>query len=266
MSTSFILNLSALLALIPAAVVALRKTPARDGVYWTVMAVAVAGPALWVYVRQAEGWQTGLSTALWLTVVTCLVIYAFVALVSQQGWRLTPLLVPYLILLAVLATIWGQAPSRPLAGGVPLAWIGTHIAVSVATYGLVTLAAISALAAMLQERSLKRRQATGLSRRLPSVADSERLTVRLLMAGEAVLAAGLATGMATLYSTSGRLIAFDHKTVLTLGVFVVVGLLLFLHFRSGIRGRSAARLVLLAYLLFTLGYPGVKLVTDILLV
>ena len=199
MSTSFILNLSALLALIPAAVVALRKTPARDGVYWAVMAVAIVGPALWVYVRQAEGWQTGLSTALWLTVVTCLVIYAFVALVSQQGWRLTPLLVPYLILLAVLATIWGQAPSRPLAGGVPLAWIGTHIAVSVATYGLVNLAAISALAAMLQERSLKRRQATGLSRRLPSVADSERLTVRLLMAGEAVLAAGLATGMANLY-------------------------------------------------------------------
>jgi ABC-type uncharacterized transport system permease subunit len=42
-------------------------------------------------------------------------------------------------------------------------------------------------------------------------------------------------------------------------------MLLILHHYSGLRGRRAARLVLLAYLLLTLAYPGVKFVTDILL-
>jgi 2C-methyl-D-erythritol 2,4-cyclodiphosphate synthase len=64
---------------------------------------------------------------------------------------------------------------------------------------------------------------------------------------------------------SGELLAFDHKTVLSLLAFAIIGALLVLQFRSGLRGRRAARLVLAAYLLLTLAYPGVKLVTDVLI-
>jgi ABC-type uncharacterized transport system permease subunit len=64
---------------------------------------------------------------------------------------------------------------------------------------------------------------------------------------------------------TGHLLKLDHKTVLTVAAFVVIGGLLFAHFKSGLRGRKAARVVLLAYLLLTLGYPGVKLVTDVLM-
>ena len=58
---------------------------------------------------------------------------------------------------------------------------------------------------------------------------------------------------------------FDHKTILTVTAFLVIGGLLIAQRVSGVRGRLAARFVLLAYLLLTLGYPGVKFVTDILL-
>ena len=61
------------------------------------------------------------------------------------------------------------------------------------------------------------------------------------------------------------MLAFDHKTVLSLLAFAVIGLLLFVHYRIGLRGRRAARLVLLAYLLLTLAYPGVKFVADVLI-
>ena len=150
-------------------------------------------------------------------------------------------------------------------GNAPLAWIGTHIAVSVVTYALLTLAAIAALAATLQERAIKAKKRTRMSGLLPSVAGSEGLFVRLLLASEVILAIGLITGMATLYMTTGQFLTFDHKTTLTLIVFVIIGVILFVHFRTGIRGRLATRIVLLAYLLLTLGYPGVKFVTDILL-
>jgi hypothetical protein len=81
----------------------------------------------------------------------------------------------------------------------------------------------------------------------------------------AVLALGLVTGMALQYGETGSLLVLDHKTVLTITAFVVIGALLFAHFKTGLRGRKAARIVLLAYLLLTLGYPGVKFVTDVIM-
>ncbi len=57
----------------------------------------------------------------------------------------------------------------------------------------------------------------------------------------------------------------DHKTVFTVGAFVMIGGLLITQARYGMRGRRAARIVLLAYLLLTLAYPGVKFVSDVLI-
>lgn len=258
-------TLSALLSLIPAAVIGWRRVPARDLPFWATVAVAIAGPLVWVWVRQSQGWHTGLSTALWLTVLVSMILFAFVAATTREGWRLTPLLLPYLVLLGILATIWAHTSEQELHIHVPAAWLGTHIVVSVVTYGLVTLAAIAALAAAIQERALKSKNRTALSRMLPSVADSERLLTRLLASSEIVLAVGLLTGMATLYFAAGKLMEFDHKTIFSLCVFVVLGVLLWIQYRSGARGKVVARLVLLAYLLLTLGYPGVKFVKDILL-
>ncbi len=260
-----LLPITALIALVPATILPFRRTAERDGLFWLVLAVAVAGTGVWVFVIQSAGWQTGLSTALWLTILTCLILHAALAYWERDAWRLTPLLLPYLLILGVLATIWSQVPGKPLAGGAPLAWIGTHILVSVATYGLITLAAVAALAAAVQDRALKSKKRTRLAGLLPSVASSEALLVRLLITSEIILTLGLVTGMATLYFATGDIVVFDHKSSLTIAVFVVLAVLLLLHFKSGVRGRWATRLVLLAYLLLTLGYPGVKFVTDIIL-
>ncbi|MDP6176050.1 MAG: cytochrome c biogenesis protein CcsA, partial [Rhodospirillales bacterium] len=102
-------------------------------------------------------------------------------------------------------------------------------------------------------------------RRLPSMADSETLLVRLLLASEIILVLGVLTGMATSFQTTGMLFALDHKTLFTFVVLLLVAGLLFAHFRTGVRGRAVARMVLLSYLLLTLGYPGVKFVTDIMI-
>ena len=260
-----LLSLTALIALVPAALSPFRRSAERDSVFWLVWAVAVVGAALWVFIRQSVGWGTGLSTALWLTIFTCLLLYGCVCLLNEDAWRLSPLLLPYLLVLGLLATIWSQVPEKSLEGGAPIAWIGTHIFVSVATYGLVTLAAIAALAAALQHRALRSKKRDRLSSILPAVSSSERLLVHLLVTSEIVLAMGPMTGMAALYFKSGQVMAFDHKSALAILVFVVLAILLVLHFKSGVRGKAATRLVLLAYLLLTLGYPGVKFVTDILL-
>jgi ABC-type uncharacterized transport system permease subunit len=266
MANSIILSLAALVALIPAAVLPLRREASGpDPLFWAAVAVAVAGPGAYSLVLLGGGWPTGLAPALWVSISVSMVLFAILAAASREAWRLRPLLLPYLILLGLIAVVWGRVPARAALAAAPDAWLGLHIALSVATYGLCTLAAVAAAAAFLQERALKGKRPTALSRVLPSISDASRLQVRLLAVAEVVLALGIATGMARDYLSSGRWLHFDHKTLLVVLAFLVIGALLVLHHRSGLRGQRAARLVLVAYLLLTLAYPGVKFVTDVLI-
>ena len=259
------LSLSAIAALLPATLLPFRRTPDRDFIFWILLAVAAVGPALWIWVSFAPGWRTGLAASLWVTVLASLGLFAILSAMTRDAWRLAPLLLPYLIVISVLATIWLQQPERPLQGEVPSAWIVFHIAVSVVTYGLLTIGAIAGLAVMLQERALKSKRPNRLTRILPSVSDGERIQVLLLTAGAVVLGCDLLSGMAAQYYQTSQLIELNHKIVLSILTFAVIVALLLVHARTGIRGRRAARYVLAAYLLLTLAYPGVKFVTDVVL-
>lgn len=260
-----VFSLAAVISMVPAAVAALWGPFARDLRFWVLGAAAATGATAWAAVQARAGWETGFGEAIWVTVAGVLLGFLLLAAILRHAWRLSPILMPYLVLLAVLATIWGHAPARPLVGQAPPAWIVLHIAASVVTYVLLTLAAIAGAAVLIQEWALRHRRRYGLTRRLPSVADAERLELGLLAAAEAVLGLGILTGMGTEYFSRGTLLTFDHKTVFTIVAFIVIGVLLAAHYRVGLRGRRAARLVLVGYLLVTLGYPGVKFVTDVLL-
>lgn len=171
---------------------------------------------------------------------------------------------PYLAVLGVVASVVRGEP-RPMAGGAPAIWIDLHIIISVLTYALLTLAAVASLAVFLQERALKRKRPTRLSRMLPAVVEAERSADRLLLASGVVLGLGIVTGLATQYFESGTIWRIDHKTLLSLIAFGLICALLLGHRVCGVRGRVAARVVLVAYLLVTLAFPGVKFVTQILL-
>lgn len=265
MTQNIFFSLAALAAMTPMSLLFMRRMQARDGYYWTFAGLATLAPLALAVLQMTQAWRADLSMTLWVTVAASMVMFCALAAFTKHGWRLAPLVAPYMMGVGVLAAIWRHAPQRGLNPDAPPGWIEAHIVVSVITYGLLTLAAISALAAFLQERSLKNKQPTALTHQLPSIADCEAILVRLLAACETVLALGLVTGMATQYEETGALLKFDHKSVLAIMAFVVIGVLLAIHYHSGVRGKMAARLVLLAYLLLTLGYPGVKFVTDMLM-
>lgn len=265
MTASTFLSISALFALVPATVAAWRGIGSRSALFWLLTAVAAAGPFVLIAVRFGGVWSTGLSETLWVTVLASVLLFALVAGMSREGWRLSPLLFPYLMLLGIIAAIWEQAPRGPMPEALRDGWILFHVVIAVLTYGLLTLAAIAGLAVLTREHGMRARRRSTLSDLLPSVADAERLEVGLLVASEVVLGLGLLTGMGLQLLATGKLLAFDHKTLLTLGGFVVIGGLLFAHYRTGLRGRKAARVLLVAYLLVTLGFPGVKFVQDVFL-
>lgn len=263
---TMVLSLSALAALVPATLLPFLRHAARaDTLFWLLLGAALAGAGALSAVSLGARWQTGLPTTLWLAVAVSLALFGLVVLWRREAARLTPLLLPYLLALGALATGFGPLATPETLAGAPDTWLVVHIVVSVATYGLCTIAATASAAVFLQERALKRRRPNAFTRLLPSVADSEHLEVRLLAASEVILGIGIVTGISELYVTSGAFFTVSHKSLLSVLAFAVIGLLLWLHFKSGLRGRRAARIVLVAYLLLTLAYPGVKFVTDVLL-
>ena len=255
----------ALLALVPMTALRLRAADRRDPLFWLCLGIAIAGPAVSAAGQLGGAWRTGFAMSLWLTIAVTLALFAGVSAVTRQAWRLTPILLPYLLILGTIALIWQRAPERPLLEGVPAGWFGAHIAFALLTIGLLTLAAVAGMAVLLQERALKAKRPTDLTRNLPAVADGERLQLGLLATSEAVLALGLASGMAAEHFLNGRLLVLDHKTFLSLAAFLAIALLLVAHRFTGVRGQRAARGVLVAYLLLMLAYPGVKFVTDVLM-
>ncbi|WP_051284451.1 cytochrome C assembly family protein [Nisaea denitrificans] len=262
---SLLLNMSALLALVPVGLFSLRSPQRTGGLFWCLLSVAAAGPLLFVVVSVGTAWRSDLAMALWLAVCASLLIYLPLCWLRPEARGLTVLLVPYLFLLTLIATIAGAAPHVVLNEGLPGTWFSAHIAVALATYALLTLAAITGLAIFVKERALKlKRSASGIAPALPSVADSEKLQSQLLGAAVIVLLCGLATGAALQNYLTGHVLEFDHKTVLSLVTLAILAVLWLVNSRFGMRGRTVSRLVLIAYLLLTLAYPGVKFVAEVL--
>lgn len=263
------LHLAAAAALLPACLAAwCGDGRGRNWAFWPAFALAALVAAGWAVAQLQPAWNPAFGTALWLAVASALAAFLALSCLVAELWRLGPLLAPYLLALALAAGVWGGAPAPGgMAAGAWLAlpWFALHVALALAAYALVTLAAVAGVAAMCQERALKRRRPARLARLLPSLADSERMEYRLLAAGWAALAANIATGMAARHGGEAALLAFDHKTVLTLAAFATIAVLLAARRWRGTRGRQAAHLALAGWLLMTLAWPGVKFVTDVLI-
>lgn len=254
-------SLVAVLAVIPALIQSRR---AVDGVSWPLLLVAGAGVALPAFRLLVGNEFSGLGGALTISNAATMLLFILCAAFWPAARGLAVLILPYCLCIAVLAAITDLPRPETVLPGSAI-WLDMHILVSVLTYGFATIAATAALAVFLQERALKRREPGPLVARLPAIADTERLQNILLWICAVILAAGLLTGIGTLYSESGRFFTFTHKTIFAVAAFIVIVALLIAHNLTGLRGRRAAQLVLVVYLLLTLAYPGVKFVQDVLI-
>jgi ABC-type uncharacterized transport system permease subunit len=264
MLSALVLAPLAAIAQLPPALLAWRRAPGRLA-FLAAVAVALALPAGLVFYWIAGGWPTGLAAALWLAVAAAVLAFLVAALASREAAGLAILLGPYLALLGLLGIAVMPAAPRTLDSAVPSAWLVVHVGAALATYGAVTLAAVAALAILIQERALKTKAPSALSRRLPSVALCERIEIRSLALAAIVLGAGIASGFASAYLSGRGAPPLDHKSVLSLIAFAAIAGILILRRVSGMRGRAAARWVLAAHLALALAYLGVKFVSEILL-
>ena len=152
-------------------------------------------------------------------------------------------------------------PGQPLHVSAS-AWLPLHLALGIASYGLLAAAVVHASLMTRAERRI--RLAVDPHSGMPLLA-LERLTFRFVTAGFVLLTATLAAGMLFSEVLYGRAWRWDHKAVFSVLAWLTFATLLLGRSRFGWRGRTAVRMLYVGALLLLLAYVGSRFVMEVLL-
>jgi len=172
------------------------------------------------------------------------------------------LVFPVAALCALAPAFLGTRDPMPNAG----MWLLTaHIVVALLAYGLLTIAALHAMLLSALDRRLRTGAVPPILAGLPPLLTMERLLFRIIIAGFALLAATVISGLLFSEELFGIPLTFTHKNVFTLISLAIFAALLIGRFLFGWRGRVALRWTLWGFLALVLAYVGSKFVLEILL-
>jgi ABC-type uncharacterized transport system permease subunit len=224
----------------------------------TLLGLAVAGSGEFRF-----GFAQALSATLLLGV---LVLWIEGMFVPVRG--LDVIVLPVAALSVLLPLFFHGAP---ISAGVDSAALRLHLAVAIAAYSLLTIAALHALLMALLDRRLHtplQAPAQGFGRifgQIPSLLALERLLFRLIGAGFVLLTATLASGVFFSEQLFGQALRFEHKTVFTIASWLVFAGLLGGRMVFGWRGRTALRWTFAGFLMLLLAYVGSRFVLEVVL-
>lgn len=186
-----------------------------------------------------------------------------VCIASLARRPLQNLLVALFPLSALAVLVSTYAPdSVPIRTDLP-AGILLHIGSSILAYAVLTLAAAQAALLAVQDHQLKHRHTRGLVQVLPPLQLMETMLFELLWVGEILLSVAVLSGFVFLDNIFAQHLV--HKTVLTLGAWLLLAVLLWGHYQLGWRSKTAVRLTLSGFGLLALAYFGTKLVLELVL-
>lgn len=167
-----------------------------------------------------------------------------------------------LLLAAVTAVFTGpEAPNGLIA---PMPWqIQSHILISLFAYGLLTVGAIVALFALVQERRLSAAKISAANQLFAPLETTEKLLFGITTVGFLVLLIAVLSGVAFVDNLFDQHLV--HKTALSILALVLFGALLAARWFAGWRGKRAVYLYLWGFLVLCLAYFGSRFVLEELL-
>lgn len=185
--------------------------------------------------------------------------------------------------LALIAVLGGMQPVlRGLAGGLLLlaacaaaltgwhnpesasdaiGWqIQSHVLISLFAYGLLTVGAIVALFALMQEKRLRAGQLSAVNQLFAPLETTESLLFGITTAGFLLLLLAVSSGFALFENLFAQHLV--HKTTLSLLALVLFGILLAGRQFAGWRGKRAVYLYLGGFVVLCLAYFGSRYILE----
>ena len=187
---------------------------------------------------------------------------ALTALLGAINARLRGMAAGLLMLAAILALPMHLGIDQ--ATSPPLTWqTQTHVIVSLLAYGLLSVGAIVAVFALVQERRLRAARVSAFSNLFAPLETTERLLFVITSAGFVGLALAVVSGFTFVDNLFTQ--SLIHKTTFSIGAMLVFGVLLLGRMFAGWRGRRAVYLYLGGFALVVLAYFGSRFVLEVLL-
>lgn len=140
-----------------------------------------------------------------------------------------------------------------------------HVAIAIAAYVLLTLAAVLAATLWIAEKRLHQKPSSRFAQSLPPLLSLEKQLFYLLWVGFGALSITLISGAVFSEELFGRPLVLSHKVIFSSIAWLVFATLLIGRIRHGWRGKLAIKWTLTGFGFLVLAYAGSKFVLEILL-
>jgi ABC-type uncharacterized transport system permease subunit len=184
---------------------------------------------------------------------------ALIALLGGLQPSLRGLAGGLLLLAAGAAALTGWHSAGP--GGDILSWqIQAHVLISLFAYGLLTVGAIVAVFALMQEKRLQAAQLSSINQLFAPLETTEQMLFGITAAGFLLLLLAVSSGFALFEDLFSQHLV--HKTALSLLALVLFGILLAGRQFAGWRGKRAVYLYLWGFAILCLAYFGSRYILE----
>lgn len=263
-----------------------HSLPSLQPWFWVLACVAVAAYSLPALMRSLS--QQAMSSSLAVAWVSHGLLLAMALFSGRFGFGPAISVMAWLVLTvyAVESKLYPQMQSRralAALGGLALLiglifpgaqmpakasiWMPLHGALGVAAYGLLAVATVHAWLMRRAEEQMRAAQTPSQETIGLPLMTLERLMFAFVLAAFILLTGTLLAGwlFAEHLYGAGKAWQWNHKTIFSCLAWALMAWLLWGRWRSGWRGKRAARLVYGSALLLLLAYVGSRFVLEVLL-
>ena len=210
---------------------------------------------LWLLIFVPEGMELSIGT----TVSVIGLQLALIAMISGLESSLRGLSGGMLLLAGLIGIMaGGNIPSHETV--IMSMQVRSHILISLFSYGLLTVGAIVAIYALIQEARLRASMFSPVNRLFAPLETTEKLLFGITSAGFLSLLIAVLSGFAFVENLFAQHLV--HKTVLSLLALVIFGVLLVGREFAGWRGKRAVYLYLLGFMILCLAYFGSRYILE----
>lgn len=147
----------------------------------------------------------------------------------------------------------------PLPPALQSIWLPIHATISIISYAIFTVSFLIAVMYLMQERQIKAKKLGGIFKRLPSLDGLDAILGKTLALGFAILTLGIVTGSIWAEEAWGAYWSWDPKETWSLVTWLLYAAILHQRFTVGWRGRRAAIMTIIAFIVLIFTFLGVNL-------
>jgi cytochrome c-type biogenesis protein CcsB len=197
-----------------------------------------------------------------LSFLSLCVVVVFLATEIRYNLRVLGSFVSPVAFLFSFGAAFQPGEVRSLNPALQSGWLPVHTLVLFVGYAAFAVAFAAGVMYLLQERQVKRKKLGGIFKRLPSLDVLDEVNYRCLTIGFPLLTMGIVTGAIWAQTAWGDYWQWDPKETASLATWLLYAGLLHGRLTVGWRGRRAAILAIVGFILVVFTFLGVNLVAG----